>query len=126
MIIISSVCRSSNQREPPSKRTKYNTDDRSSQDNSKQAHSRHSKQESRSSDWGRTHHEASASSQLSDRSSKSHRGQGPYTRDTRDQYQSMEQQQSVSRGRSWLYPHLRVRMIDQKYKKGKYYNTKVR
>ncbi len=31
----------------------------------------------------------------------------------------------LPREQSWLYPHLRVRMVDQRYGRGRYYNTKV-
>ena len=33
--------------------------------------------------------------------------------------------EQLSKRNSWIYPNLRVRMVDQRYKKGKYYNTKV-
>lgn len=33
--------------------------------------------------------------------------------------------EQVSKRNSWLYPNLRVRMVDKRYKKGKYYNSKV-
>ncbi|CAH1783638.1 unnamed protein product [Owenia fusiformis] len=37
-----------------------------------------------------------------------------------------ESKRSVKQKNYWLRPHLRVRIVDENYKKGKYYNTKVK
>lgn len=99
------LCRSS--QEPPLKRLREGRDYSGSPHSSPK---RSGTKDSKTTSQDRSYSNRQDPSERSSREGKKERG---------------DDDRQLPREQSWLYPHLRVRMVDQRYRKGRYYNTKV-